>query len=253
MRQRNFTLVELLVVVGIIALLVAMLLPALAKAEAKGKDITCRNNLKQQGLAFHMYVSDNDDWAAPVRVNEGGGSASNVRDWSHLMQEAYQPQKDLFFCPMESRCEWTESGSTGNRSIGYGLNYYLWGLTTDRSSSNLRHPVKLSVASRYIRGNGGIVLGDSAVMKRWNGAYGGGKAQYGYMIDTYNHKKAIIRKDGRDMEGGATYALVDPRHDNGVNYLLHDGHVVRKSVSQIRSEAEFALPYSIKGQFHTEF
>ena len=140
MRQRNFTLVELLVVVGIIALLVAMLLPALAKAEAKGKDITCRNNLKQQGLAFHMYVSDNDDWAAPVRVNEGGGSASNVRDWSHLMQEAYLPQKELFFCPMESRCEWTESGSTGNRSIGYGLNYYLWGLTTDRSSSNLRHP-----------------------------------------------------------------------------------------------------------------
>ena len=90
MRQRNFTLVELLVVVGIIALLVAMLLPALAKAEAKGKDITCRNNLKQQGLAFHMYVSDNDDWAAPVRVNEGGGSASNVRDWSHLMQVCAQ-------------------------------------------------------------------------------------------------------------------------------------------------------------------
>ena len=122
MKLQKFTLIELLVVVAIIAVLLAMLLPALAKAETRGKDATCRNNLKQQGLAFHMYITDNADWVAPVRVNANGGSGSNVRDWAHLMQEAYLQQKQLFFCPLESRCEWTESGSTGNRSIGYGLN-----------------------------------------------------------------------------------------------------------------------------------
>ena len=67
------------------------------------------------------------------------------------------------------------------------------------------------------------------------------------------HEKAIIRRDGRDMNGGATYALVDPRHDNAVNYLLSDGHVVRKSVAQIREDDGFALPYSVRGKFYTAF
>src|SRR5580692_10687731 len=71
--HKGFTLVALLVIIAVLALLAAMLLPALAAAKKKAQRINCVNNLKQCGLAFRIWESDNgDQYPMSVSTSKGG-------------------------------------------------------------------------------------------------------------------------------------------------------------------------------------
>ena len=213
-RGSSFTLIELLVVIAIIAILAAMLLPALSEARNKARQSSCLSQVKQLTLGLHMYTDENDSQfirADPIAGMPRGSQNDNVNWWRFYLQP-YIGNWDVFICPKGLRTAKDAADSRNQFHRTYGYNTSLG----NRVMVTIKNPSDL------------LAMADAS---HWNANGCNGLSAAWASIDK--------RPPGNPCNASQSVNWVSTttRHRLGSNIGFADGHCEWRTARQMQSQS----------------
>jgi prepilin-type N-terminal cleavage/methylation domain-containing protein len=234
-RARAFTLIELLVVIAIIAILAAMLLPALSRAKCKAKQTSCMSNLRQMGVATTMYVTDYQQYTGSLSVNNG----QFYYVWPGRLLALMGNNRSAFWCPAAlADSAWnTNANKTLGQTDPSGLFYDWYGIKETSRFSYGINDWGLNLLNHPQLGLGGDISGgltqgpvkDSQILKPSDMiAYGDVPAVENTGLISFN-----ANMDVTDTSAGHTQCPSN-RHCYRVNLCFCDAHVEGAKRNDVR-------------------